>query len=419
MATVDLEAKMTIKKLYENGCSKAHIADLLGVSEGTVRYHVKRIEAAAHDGRADQARVAAGYAEAIDYWHGSQGEGPINVSALHTFLVAEQDYPGSLRSVQRYYRERYPAPKQRARRRVETPPGAQAQVDWAVFPKIRLGGEVTPLLAFHLELSHSRYGAVVWSRRKDQLSWLHCHNEALKRVGGVPATIRVDNEKTAVSRGAGAWAELNETYRRYAVTVRFHIDPCPPRAPNYKGKVERRIRDQRLRADPSGYDWRDLSELQAFSDERLAEDALRRRCPATGTRVLEAWEAERPWLSPLPILPEPFDHVTTRRVSVDCLVSFENRQYSVPFAYVGRTVEIRGCVGVVQVLADTRIVAVHPRHTLHRLVLDPAHFEGEETATVLPPPPLGRMGRRLQEIAALKPEQRPMDLYAALAEVAR
>jgi len=305
MATVDLEAKMTIKKLYENGCSKAHIADLLGVSEGTVRYHVKRIEAEVHDGRADQARVAADYAEAIDYWHGSQGEGPINVSALHTFLVAEQDYPGSLRSVQRYYRERYPAPKQRARRRVETPPGAQAQVDWAVFPKIRLGGEVTPLLAFHLELSHSRYGAVVWSRRKDQLSWLHCHNEALKRVGGVPATLRVDNEKTAVSRGAGAWAELNETYRRYAVTVRFHIDPCPPRAPNYKGKVERRIRDHRLRSDPSAYDWRDLSELQAFSDERLAEDAVRRRCPATGTRVLEAWEAERPWLSPLPILPEP------------------------------------------------------------------------------------------------------------------
>ena len=33
--------------------------------------------------------------------------------------------------------------------------------------------------------------------------------------------------------------------------------------------------------------------------------------------------------------------------------------------------------------------------------------------------PLGRMGRRLQEIAALPVEQRPLDLYAALAEVAR
>lgn len=102
-------------------------------------------------------------------------------------------------------------------------------------------------------------------------------------------------------RGAGAWAELNETFRRYAVTVRFQIDPCPPRSPNYKGKVERRIRDHRLRADPSRYDWRDPAELQAFSDERLAEDALRRHCPATGTRVVEAWEAERPWVSPHPV----------------------------------------------------------------------------------------------------------------------
>jgi hypothetical protein len=38
---------------------------------------------------------------------------------------------------------------------------------------------------------------------------------------------------------------------------------------------------------------------------------------------------------------------------------------------------------------------------------------------VLPPTPLGRMGRRLQEIALMPPEQRPLDIYAALAEVAR
>ena len=47
------------------------------------------------------------------------------------------------------------------------------------------------------------------------------------------------------------------------------------------------------------------------------------------------------------------------------------------------------------------------------------HYEGEATEHVLPPTPLGRMGRRLQEIALLAPEQRPLDLHAALAEVAR
>jgi hypothetical protein len=52
-------------------------------------------------------------------------------------------------------------------------------------------------------------------------------------------------------------------------------------------------------------------------------------------------------------------------------------------------------------------------------VIDAAHFEGEATDEILPPLPLGRMGARLAEIAALAPERRPLDLYAAVAEVAR
>jgi len=100
-------------------------------------------------------------------------------------------------------------------------------------------------------------------------------------------------------------------------------------------------------------------------------------------------------------------------------VSFEHRSYSVPFQYVGQRVEVRGCTDTVQILADGAVVATHPRHTESRLVLDPDHFEGPSTPQVIAPPPLGRMGARLQKLAALTPQQRPLDLYAALAEVAR
>ena len=86
----------------------------------------------------------------------------------------------------------------------------------------------------------------MWSPCKDQLSWHHVRNEAFRRLGGIPATVRPDNEKTAMSRGAGAWGEINPSYRRYAVAVRFHIDACPPRSPWMKEEVERRIRDRRL-----------------------------------------------------------------------------------------------------------------------------------------------------------------------------
>lgn len=292
-------------------------------------------------------------------------------------------------------------------------------MDWATFPAMVVAGRQTTLQAFHMALSHSRFPVVIWALRQDQLNWLACHNEAFTRLGGIPAVVRVDNTKTAVARGAGPWGELNDSYRRYALGVRFHVDPCLPRAPAHKGKVERLVRTHRASADPTRQAWRDLAELQAWTDAHLLALARRRRCPATGESVFDSWQAERRHLAPLPILPQPFDTVATRTVSDDCLVSFEGRQYSVPFAWVGQAVELRGCAGTVQILGDVRVIAEHPRHTQRRLVVDPDHYEGHNTDQVTAPMPLGRLGQRLQDLASIPVDARPLDLYAALAEVAR
>jgi transposase len=410
---------MVIKVLKERGASASSIARTLSVTEGAVRYHLRRAAAGAVDGRAGKVHRAAPWHEAIRTWLAAQGNGPVNLAALHVWLSEEHGFKGSSRSVQRYVRVAFPRPARRARRRVETPPGAQAQADWAEFRSVPFVDGPRDLYALHVQLSHSRFGAVIWSERKDQLAWLHCHSEALKRIGGVPATMRIDNEKTAIATGAGAWGEIHIAYRRYAEVVRFHVDACAPRSPEHKGKVERRILDQRLAADPYSRTWTDLAELQAWTDERTLLSAHRRRCPATGTSVFDAWQAELVHLGELAALPEPFDLVATRRVSEDCLVSFEGRRYSVPFPLIGRTVEVRGCAERVKVFADAQVVANHPRQTRELLVIDPAHYEGERTEDVLPPTPLGRMGKRLQEIALMPPEKRPMDIYAALVEVAR
>jgi transposase len=390
---------------------------LLGVSESLVRYHLGRQREGRPDGRAKPQR-AAGCGEAIrEYLEALKGE-RVNLAELHDWLKAEHDYGGSLRSVERYVKRHYATPK-RARRRVETPPGAQAQADWAEWPAVWIAGRAVYAYQFHLRLSHSRFGARVWSPRKDQLAWHHAHNEGFRRLGGIPATVRIDNEKTGVVRGAGPWGELNPSYRRYARTVRFHIDACLPRSPQAKGKVERGIGTERGWMEVTRRPWESWEELQAWTDERTHTEARRRLCPATGTTVWDAWEAEQRFLSPLPLLPEPFDVALTREVAPDCTVAFEARRYSVPFAWMGRRVEVRGCSRVVQVYAGGAIVAEHPRRGRERIVIDPRHYEGERTRDVLPPVPLGRMGRKLAEIAALAPQQRPLDLYAALAEVAR
>jgi len=406
--------------LLEQGHSQSAVARLLDVSEGTVRYHRKRMASGARDGRSNQVSKAEAFADVISEWHAQQADGRINLAGLHDWLCCEHGYTGSLKSVQRYWKRTYPAPKVRARRRVETPPGAQAQVDWVEFPGVTLGREDVDLVALIVTLSWSRKRAVVWARSKDMLSWQACQIACLERLGGVPAVLRIDNVKTAIATGGGCWGKINETYRRFAIQLRFHVDACQPRHPQGKGKAERHARDLRETIDPRKEYFEDLSALQAATDARLDARFQRLRCPLTGTTISEAWERERGLLTPLPeTVPDPFDVVVCRPVDIDCTVSFEGRRYSVPFRFVGQQVEIRGLAGRVQVLKNAEVIAEHARGTAKRLLCDEAHFEGEDTELVRAPMPLGRMGRHMQEIADSGVQHRSIDLYARLAEVAR
>ena len=178
--------------------------------------------------------------------------------------------------------------------------GAQAQVDWVEFPGAVLGCQTVDLVALIVTLSWSRKRAVVWARSKDMLSWQSCQLACLQRLGGVPAVLRIDNVKTAIAKGAGAWGVINATYRRFAVQLQFHVDACQPRHPQGKGKAERGARDLREVVDPRAEHFESLEHLQAVTDARLEDRARRLRCPLTGTPIADAWEQERKLLTPLP-----------------------------------------------------------------------------------------------------------------------
>ena len=103
MTRLDREARVTIKTLVSRGTTNTGVARLLGVTEGSVRYHVSRMVTGAIDGRGMKPFKAAPQAEAIEHWRQSQLDGALNLAALHTWLVAEHGYDGSLRSVQRFW----------------------------------------------------------------------------------------------------------------------------------------------------------------------------------------------------------------------------------------------------------------------------------------------------------------------------
>jgi hypothetical protein len=263
-----------------------------------------------------------------------------------------------------------------------------------------------------------------WDPDQTQLSWLEAHNRGFTAVGGIPLTVRFDNCKTAVAAGGGPWAVLNADYRSYARQMGFVPDACRIRTPSDKGKTERRLREVRgcLIHPTDRFD--SLAELQRVSDARIREHSQRWSCPLTGRSIADSWALERPLLCPLPTpLPTPFDVEVQRGVPRDGLVWFEGRQYGVPFAYVGRTVRLRGVAGQVEIHVDGRVVLRYPRHTLCRRLIDQqACYEGQATARVAQPTPLGRLGQlivlpRTWELPLQAPS-RPVERYAALLQAA-
>lgn len=439
MAKLGREQIMVASHMVQQGTSIRQVARQMGVSEGALRYRLRqRAEAPRSDGRVGQPTATDGYEEAVRaILEGADdarvtGRGrPMQAQRVYETLVRDYGYGGSYQGVVRHLRRAFGVPRRRALRRVETPPGVQAQHDWFAVGTT-VAGERVQLPVLVGTLSHSRARFVWVSRTADQLAWQSGHLALFRRYGGVPLWVRIDNLKTGVAKGAGPTAVLNRAYELFARSCGFEADPCRARMGSDKGKAERSVRTFRGRfGDLFGREWPGLEDLQGALDERADRLLDELTCPVTGTSVREALRAERLVLQPVPSLEEPFDVVVSRPVYRDCLVSFEGRRYSVPFVWAGRQVEVFGLHAHVSIRAEGAEVARWPRHTLERLLIDPAHFEGEDTARVLRPTPLG-MRARLQ-LAGLSgasgrawpalPDPaslvRPIDQYAAVVEVLR
>ena len=424
MATLTKDEIVTLQVLKQKGESNCAIAKRLGVTEGAVRYHVRRAKENASDGRRKISLIEQlGLQEAVRLWWQNATEvanddRPPNIMALWTYLIDEHQYSGSYKSVRKYCRETFPAPKKRPFRRIETPPGAQTQSDW-LETTIAIGdGEQQKLYGFVMTLSHSRKTAVVWSRSMNQLAWHRVHNEAFLRLGGVAAVNRIDNLKTGVAHGSGPWGKINVSYQGYARTMGFHVDPHEVRQPQQKGKAERRV--SVVKQFNLQQRFESLEHLQRYTDEQLQQATTRQLCPVTGKTVAQTWEDEKRLLRPLPAsLPEPFDLIRDCPVHKDCTIRFEGRTYAVPFKYAYQMVEVRGCSGFIQI-ADRQtgeIVKQYPRSTEQLLLLDSDCYEGDATDLVQRPRPLGKVSRRFQELEAQSVQRRSIDYYVGMADV--
>lgn len=389
---------VVIQQLRNEGMTIGAIARRLGLDRKTVRKYLQRgLEPPVYGPRAPRPTRLDPYK---DYLRQRLQAYPSLRAKRLLRELKELGYAGGYTAVKEFVRAVRPAPVVGYEHRFETPPGQQAQVDFARFV-VRFQSEPTQLRVvwlFSLVLGHSRF---LWGRyvlHQDLATLLRCHLDAFTALGGVPRQILYDRMKAVV---IGEDEQQHVVYNRHLLDLARHCGFTPQACAAYraktKGKVERPFRYVREDFFLGRQFW-DLADLNAQYTAWLRDVANVRCHGTTGRIVQEAFAQERPLLQPLPEHPYTAVLRVERRVSHEGVVSVDGNAYSVPDTTRARLVEVQVTCGQVQILEQGRLVAVH------------ALQEGRGQRVVAPghrrcPPPGPRGRRPTADALILRPGQ--------------
>ena len=255
-------------------------------------------------------------------------------------LVADQGFTGKYDSVKRFVRrliERRPLPF----RRMEVPPGEEAQVDfgtgaWVVAPD----GKRRKTHVFRIVLSYSRkaYSESTFTQTTDD--FLRALENAFHAFGGVPKTLVIDNLKAAVAHPDWFDPELTPKVQSFCRHYGTVILPTKPYMPRHKGKVESGVKYVQANA-LKGRTFPSNEAQNRFLADWETGVADTRIHGTTKRQVAKLFAEERPSLLPLPLERFPSFHEAQRKVNRDGHVEVAKAYYSMPPEYLGRTVWVR------------------------------------------------------------------------------
>jgi len=268
------------------------------------------------------------------------GEGRLATSVWQE-LVERHGFTARYASVQRFVRRLTETAPPEARVVIATLPGEEAQVDYGDGPMVRhpVTGQYRRVRLFLLTLAHSRKSVRLLTWKSSTKIWAQLHEDSFRRLGGVPATVVLDNLREGVLEPDVYDAVLNPLYRDVLAHYGCVGLPCRVRDPDRKGKVESGIAhtQKALR----GLRFETLEEAQAWLDrwdERWADTRIH---GTTKRQVAAMFADERPHLRPLPI--EPFRYYPLREpvVHLHGHVEVAGAYYAPPPGWIGRTLRVQ------------------------------------------------------------------------------
>jgi len=300
------ERHVLLRHYLETGLTKTAIAERLGLDRSTIHRWIRvgeldrdlDDEAVHYHPRPPRPSKLDPYRPLLEQRLADYPE----LTAIRLFAeVRAAGYTGGLSQLKALVHRLRPTPPVVEVVRFETPPGHQAQVDFArcVLP----WGVRYALLVV---LSYSRLLWLRFAPRQDLRTLLTSLEAAFASFGGVPRELLFDQMKAVITRDGrleGGGLVTNAEFLRFAHHWSFRPRACRPYRAQTKGKVERPIRYLR-QSFIYGRSFAGDADLQAQAEHWLATIANVRRHATTLELPLERFaREERAALLPLAARP--------------------------------------------------------------------------------------------------------------------
>lgn len=388
----------SILRLRAQGWSFARIARELELHRTTVAKYVRQFAQAdgpkptqvhtgsddskpteVHTGSKELSRSSCERFRAIILAKLEQG---LSATRIHRDLVEDHDFDGSYYAVMRYVRQQSSA-SPLPFRRIETPAGQEAQVDFGTGARVvDQEGRRRRTHLFRIVLSYSRkaYSEVV--DRQTTENFIRALENAFWEFGGVPRTLVIDNLRAAVTKADWYEPELNPKIEAFCEHYGVVILPAKPYMPRHKGKVEAGVKyaqDNALK----GHTFASLqqqNEHLAQWESRVADTRIH---GTTKRQVSKMFQQERDTLQPLRADRFPFFREGQRKVNRDGHVEVDSSYYSVPPEYLRRRVWARWDGRLVRVF-NHRLeeIAVHVKVEPGKFSTHSQHIAAEKISGV-------------------------------------
>jgi transposase len=241
-------------------------------------------------------------------------------------------------------------------------PGVTAEVDWGE-ATVSLAGVSTVLGLFLMRSCFSGACFVMAFETQCQQAFFEGHVHALSWFSGAFTVIRYDNLKSAAKKtlkGRNRVENERFTALRSHYLYESWFTLVGIEGAHEKGGVEGevgRFRRNHLVPVPGVATLEELNDLLLVCCIRDLDRTITGQRETVGARL----SREIDMLRPLPVSPFPTWEQSTHRVNQKSMIVVRRNHYSVPVRLVGTKVAARVGAREIEVMADGKLVATHPR----------------------------------------------------------